>query len=207
MCVDYDALKEKVIELDRAGIDIFHCDIMDGMFVPNITMGTLDVKAIKKNTNKLVDVHLMIENPLNKIDLFIDAGADLIYVHPESERYTIKTLQYIINRNRLAGIAINPDTTVETVYEMLNLVSYILVMSVTPGYAGQQFLEFTVDKIKKLVDLKKQFTYKIIVDGGITPEKIDELSAIGVDGFILGTSVLFNQTKDYQEIIKEIRGL
>ena len=207
MCADYGSLKDSVKSLDEADIDIFHCDIMDGNFVSNITMGTLDIKEVRKHTDKLIDAHLMIENPASKIDLFIEAGADLIYIHPESERYVIKTLQYIKDNGRLAGLAINPDTTIATIYDMLNLVDYILVMTVNPGFAGQKFMDFTIDKIKKLVELKSKFGYKIIIDGGVTLNKIKELSDIGADGFILGTSVLFGKEKNYQEIIEDIRGL
>jgi len=207
MCADYGSLKDSVMELEKAGTDIFHCDIMDGCFVPNITMGILDIKAIRKYTNKLIDAHLMIENPLNKVDMFIKAGADLIYVHPEAEDHTKETLNYLKSKGKLAGLAINPETTVEMIYEMLELVDYLLVMSVNPGFAGQSYLEFVTGKIKALIALKDKFPYKIIVDGGITLMKIRELSDLGVDGFILGTSVLFEKEKSYLEIMKEIRGL
>jgi len=101
MCANYEALKEDVIKLDDAGIDIFHCDIMDGSFVPNITMGLMDFKVIRANTDKLIDVHLMVENPSSKVDWFIEAGADIIYIHPESERYVVKTLAQMKRGNVL----------------------------------------------------------------------------------------------------------
>ena len=205
MCADYGALKDDVIALDQAGIDIFHCDVMDGMFVPNITMGIMDIKAIRKYTNKLIDVHLMIEHPSTKIDLFIDAGADLIYIHPEAERYVVKTLAYIKAKGKLAGIAVNPDTSIETIHEMLNLVDYIMVMSVNPGFVGQQFIDFTKNKIKKLVSMKKVYDFKLIVDGAMSPKRIKEMSELGVDGFILGTSALFGKENSYQHLIEELR--
>lgn len=205
MCADFDNLKEDVFSLDAAGTDIFHCDVMDGSFVPNITLGLQDVKCIRKNTKKLVDCHLMIENPGTKIDLFIDAGADLIYIHPESERYVVKTLNYIKEKGKLAGIAINPDTSIETVQEMLHFCDYVLIMSVSPGFAGQKYIEFVTQKIKRLCELKHEMRFKVIVDGGCSVQKIKELSEIGVDGFVLGTSALFNKSESYECIMRKLK--
>lgn len=205
MCADYGKLAKEVQDLDKAGVDIFHCDVMDGMFVPNMTMGIMDIKTIRKNTDKMVDCHLMIENPSNKIDWFIDAGCDLIYIHPESERYVIKTLAHIKSRGKLAGIAVNPDTSIETIREMLNLVDYVMVMTVNPGFAGQKFIEFTKDKIKKLVELKKEYGFRITIDGSCSPAVIKELSDMGCDGFILGTSALFGKDRTYHELVKDLK--
>lgn len=207
MCADYGKLAEEVQFLDKTGVDIFHCDVMDGTFVPNMTMGIMDIKTIRKNTNKIVDCHLMIENPSSKVDWFIDAGCDLIYIHPESERYVVKTLAYIKSKGKMAGVAVNPDTSIETIKEMLNLVDYVMVMTVNPGFAGQKFIEFTKNKIIKLVELKKKYSFKIIIDGACSPSRIEELSALGADGFILGTSALFGKDKSYQEIYEELRKL
>lgn len=207
MCANYGELRKEVEELDRAQIDIFHCDVMDGKFVPNMTMGLVDIKTIRKYTSKTIDCHLMIENPSDKVDWFIDAGADLIYIHPESERYVVKTLAHIKERGKLAGIAINPDTSIESIQEMLNLCDYVMVMTVNPGFAGQKFIDFTKKKIEKLVELKKEYGFKITIDGACSPAVIKELSALGCDGFILGTSALFNKDKSYIELVKELRGL
>lgn len=207
MCANFDELKNEVEALDKAGADIFHCDIMDGTFVPNITMGIGDIKTIRRHTKKLIDCHLMIENPLQKVDWFIDAGADLIYIHPESERYVVKTLAHIKERGRLAGIAVNPDTSIETIQEVLNLCDYVMVMTVNPGFAGQKFIDFTRNKINKLIKLKKEYDFKIIVDGACSPDVIKELGNLGCDGFVLGTSALFNQGKSYQELIGELKEL
>lgn len=150
MCADYGNLQKEVEALDRAGIDIFHCDIMDGEFVPNITMGVMDIKAIRKYTDRMIDCHLMIENPASKVDLFLDAGCDLIYIHPESERYVVKTLTYIKEHGKYAGLVLNPDTSIESIQELLYLADYVMVMTVNPGFAGQKFIEFTKNKIKKI---------------------------------------------------------
>lgn len=205
MCVDFLNLKEDIEKLDDAGVDLYHCDIMDGSFVPNITLGVNDVKAVRKCTDKLIDCHLMIENPSNKVDWFIDAGAGLIYIHPESERYVVKTLAHIKERGALAGIAINPDTSIESVKEMLNLCDYVLVMTVNPGFAGQKFVQFTKEKIVELVKLKEKYGYKIVIDGACSPNVIYELNEMGCDGFVLGTSALFGKEKSYKELIKELR--
>lgn len=205
MCADYGNLKDDVIALDKAGIDIFHCDVMDGEFVPNLTMGLMDIKVIRKYSDKMIDCHLMMENPSQKVNWFIDAGVDLIYIHPESERYTIKTLAAIKGRGCMAGIAINPDTSIESIMELLNLCDYVMVMTVHPGFAGQKFLEFTKRKIKRLIDLKKEYEYKIMIDGACSLDIITELSAYGCDGFILGTSALFGKNESYDVCIDNIR--
>ena len=207
MCVDFLNLKEDICKLDAAGVDIYHCDIMDGTFVPNITLGVNDIKAVKKCTNKMIDCHLMIENPASKVDWFIDAGVDLIYIHPESERYVVKTLAHIKDRGIFAGIAINPDTSIESIKEILNLCDYVLVMTVNPGFAGQKFIDFTKEKINELVKLKEKYGYKIVIDGACSPKVIKELSEIGCDGFVLGTSALFGKEKSYSELIKELRSI
>lgn len=206
MCANYGHLADEVRALDDAGADIFHCDIMDGNFVPNFTMGVMDVKTIRRYTDKKIDCHLMIENPGSKTDWFIDAGADIIYIHPESERYVVKTLAHIKERGVYAGIAVNPDTSVASITEILNLCDYVMVMTVNPGFAGQGFIDFTTKKIKQLVELKKEYGYKLMIDGHCTPQVISDMSALGVDGFILGTSGLFQKGKSYTDMMRALRG-
>lgn len=207
MCADYGRLAEEVKALDRAGSDIFHCDIMDGTFVPNITMGLMDVRTIRSHTDKKVDVHLMIENPGEKVDWFLDAGADIIYIHPESERYVVKTLAHIKERGGEAGIAVNPDTGVSGVTELLNLCDYVMIMTVNPGFSGQKFIEFTKKKLEELAGLKAEYGFRLMIDGACSPEIIKETGALGVEGFVLGTSALFGKEQTYAEIIPELRRL
>lgn len=206
MCIDFHHLDDEIKALDEAGVDIFHNDVMDGSFVPNMTLGINDIKAIRRSTNKPMDVHLMIENPSGKVDWFIDAGADIVYIHPESERYVVKTLAHIKERGKMAGIAVNPDTSIDSIEEMLNLCDYVLVMTVNPGFAGQKFIDFTKKKVERLAKLKEAFGFKIVIDGACSPSVIKELSSIGADGFVLGTSALFGKNRPYKDIVKELRG-
>ena len=205
MCANYGHLAAEVRALDDAGVDIFHCDIMDGTFVPNFTMGVMDVQTIRRYTDKPVDCHLMIENPGNKVDWFIKAGANIIYIHPESERYVVKTLAHIREMGAAAGIAVNPDTSVASISEILNLCDYVMVMTVNPGFAGQAFIDFTRRKVRQLIRLREEYGYRVMIDGHCSPEIIDDLASAGADGFILGTSALFRKGRTYAELIRELR--
>ena len=127
-------------------------------------------------------------------------------IHPESERYVVKTLAHIKSRGAAAGIAINPDTSLATVEEMLNLCDYVMVMTVNPGFAGQKFIQFTKNKVRALAELKEKYGFKLMIDGSCSPAVIEELSAMGADGFILGTSALFGKGRPYAEIIPELKG-
>lgn len=205
MCADFGNLKQETIDLDKAGADIFHIDIMDGSFVPNFGMGLQDFELIRSVTDKPVDVHLMIDNPGNYVEKFADMGADIIYVHPEADREITRTLDVIKGKNKKAGIAINPGTSVATIKELLPIVDYVMVMTVNPGFAGQSFLDYTIDKIEELVELSETYDYKVMVDGAIAPDKIEMMSSKGVTGFILGTSSLFGKEDSYDSILKDLK--
>lgn len=205
MCANYASLEKEVHELDLAGTDIFHIDIMDGEFVSNFGMGLQDFEMIRRSTRKLVDVHLMISNPSKYVDLFADMGADIIYFHPEADLHPARTLDKIRNKGKKSGIAINPGTSIDTIYELLPLVDYIIVMTVNPGFSGQKYLMYVNEKIGKLVDLKNDFNFEIIVDGAISSERIKTLSGQGVKGFVLGTSALFGKVRSYADLIAEYK--
>lgn len=205
MCADFSALVEEVRQLDHAGSDIFHIDIMDGSFVPNFGMGLQDFAAIRKATDKTVDVHLMIQNPGEHVDLFANLGADIIYIHPEADQHPARTLAKIKEKHKHAGIAINPGTSLEAVKELLPLVDYVMVMTVNPGFAGQKYLDYVDAKIAELVNWQSTYHFQIMVDGAISPEKISALSEIGVNGFVLGTSALFGKKDAYQTIIARLK--
>ena len=209
MCADFGSLEKEIAVLDEANVDCYHIDIMDGNFVPNFGMGLQDLEFIRKSTNKLVDAHLMIQDPSKYVDLFADKGVDILYIHPEADMHPTRTLDHIRAKNVKPGIAINPGTSVETIKPLLSLVDYVMVMTVNPGFAGQKYLPYVNEKIETLVELKNagNNNYKVMVDGAISPEKIRELSAIGVEGFILGTSSLFGKGESYSTIINNLRAL
>ncbi|MDB7485089.1 ribulose-phosphate 3-epimerase [Enterococcus faecium] len=205
MCADFSKLQDEVEKLDKAGIDIFHIDFMDGSFVPNFGMGLQDFDMVRASTQKQVDVHLMIQNPSKYVEMFATRGADIIYIHPEADQQAARTLEDIRKLGKKAGIAINPGTAVETIFELLPLVDYVMVMTVNPGFAGQKYLEYVNPKIEKLIKLGADFDFEVMVDGAISLEKIRKLSENGVSGFVLGTSVLFGKKEKYKEIISKIR--
>ncbi|WP_414044488.1 ribulose-phosphate 3-epimerase [Macrococcus sp. EM39E] len=206
MCADFSNLEKEVKSLEAANIDIFHIDIMDGVYVPNFGMGLQDLEFISNNTTKLVDVHLMIHNPAKYIEMFIDKGADIVYFHPETDTNPVSTLLKIKDLGAVPGIAISPAVSINSIIELIPYCENIMIMTVNPGFSGQKFLEPTMNKIKELFELKKKgYKFSIFVDGAISKEKINQLSQIGVEGFVLGTSVLFNKDESYQNIIEKIK--
>lgn len=205
MCADFCNLEREVRLLEKGGIDSFHIDIMDGQFVPNFCMGIQDLKCIRKLTDKPVEVHLMIERPMSYLQGFIDAGVDVIYVHPEADFHPSTTLQTIINAGITPGIAINPGTSFETVKELLFLAKRVLVMSVNPGNAGQAFLPYIGQKLEQFLKAREEYDIEVYWDGACGMDKIETYAPKGVEGFILGTTVLFGKDKTYDEILKEVR--
>ncbi len=209
MCADYRNLAKEVKELEDGGIDSFHIDIMDGRFVPNFAMSLNDMYCIRQLTSKPLDVHLMVEHPNNTVGLFLRGlkPGDTVYIHPEAEYHPSTTLQKIIDAGMVPGIAINPGTSVETVYEMLRIVRKVLVMSVNPGNAGQMFLPYVGKKITKLLALKDEMDFEVYWDGACGAERILEFAPKGIRGFILGTTLLFGKERAYGEIMKDIRAM
>lgn len=209
MCANYGNLEREVRELEEAGIDSFHIDIMDGRYVPNFAMSLNDMAYIRSATNKPLDVHLMIEHPNNLIEMFLKKlnPGDTVYIHPEAEYHPSTTLQKVINAGMKPGIAINPGTSVETVYEMLRIVDKVLVMAVNPGNAGQMYLPYVGHKINRLLSLKEEMNFDVTWDGACTSDKILEYAPQGMDGFVLGTNLLFGKKRSYKEILKDIREL
>ena len=207
MCANYGNLEKEVQDLEEAGIDSFHIDIMDGRYVPNFAMSLNDMAYIASVSKKPLDVHLMIEHPNNNIHIFLEKlrRGDTVYIHPEAEYHPSTTLQKIIDAGMIPGIAINPGTSIETVYEMLRIVKKVLVMSVNPGNAGQMYLPYVGEKIDNLLRLKDEMNFKVYWDGACSADKIIRFAPKGMDGFVLGTTLLFGKDKPYGDILSEIR--
>jgi ribulose-phosphate 3-epimerase len=191
LSADFARLAEQVRAASEGGGTVIHVDVMDGHFVPNFTVGPPLVKSLRKATDLPLDCHLMIENPDQFIAEFAQAGADWISVHQEVCRHLNRTLNLIRSHNALAGVVINPATPVETLSEVLEIVDYVLVMSVNPGFGGQKFIPETVQKIRRLADLRSQrgFNYRIEVDGGIALETVAEVVRAGAEILVAGNAV------------------
>ena len=209
MCANYGNLEKEVKEMEAGGIDSFHIDIMDGRYVPNFAMSLNDMAYIAGATKVPLDVHLMIEHPNNHIGLFLRnlRPGDTVYIHPEAEYHPSTTLQKIIDAGMTPGIAINPGTSVETVMEMLRIVKKVLIMSVNPGNAGQMYLPYVGKKITKLLAMKEDMDFELWWDGACSADKIQEFAPKGVDGFVLGTTLLFGKGREYGDILQDIRAL
>lgn len=205
MCANYANLEQEIRSLEQGGIDSFHIDIMDGQFVPNFCMGIQDLKCIRRLTDKPVEVHLMIKRPLSYLKVFIDAGVDVIYVHPEADYHPATTLQTIISAGVTPGIVVNPGTSFETVNELLYLAKRVLVMSVNPGNAGQVFLPYIGQKLDKFLAARESRDIEIYWDGACSADKIKTYAPKGVKGFVLGTTVLFGKNRPYEELLDEVR--
>ena len=201
LSADFSRLGEEIELLDKSGADIIHIDVMDGHFVPNLTFGMPVVKAIRKYTKLPFDVHLMIENPAMYVKDFIDAGADIITIHYESDRHIDRTINLIKENGCKAGIVINPGTSVEVIKHLIPIVDMILIMSVNPGFGGQKFIEYSVDKIKEVRAIADKVNKDLMieVDGGITTDNIGKVVAAGADVLVAGSAV-FNGGKVKENI-------
>jgi ribulose-phosphate 3-epimerase len=180
---------------------------MDGSYVPNFACGPEVFQCIKKYSLLPLDVHLMINDPAKHIQFFRNLGANTITFHPEADPHPSRTLAEIQKSGAVAGIALNPGTSIETVKELFPLCGHVLAMTVNPGFAGQDFLPFTMQKIRDLCALSKEYDFTLCVDGAISHELIHTLHAMGVHAFVLGTKALFfKQGRDYHATIQKIRG-
>ena len=191
LSADFAHLAEAVQAVAEGGATVLHVDVMDGHFVPNITIGPPVVASLRKATNLPLDVHLMIENPDLYIPAFADAGADWISVHQEACVHLHRTLQLIQSHNVNAGVVINPATPVGTLEEVLDMVHHVLVMSVNPGFGGQKFLGFTLEKVRKLVAMRtaRRAGFRIEIDGGISDGTIADAVRAGVEILVAGNAV------------------
>jgi ribulose-phosphate 3-epimerase len=205
LSADFAKLGAEVAAVDEAGADWIHVDVMDGRFVPNITIGPLVVKSVRKSTKKTVDCHLMIEEPERYIRDFADAGADVISVHPEATVHLERTLQSIRALKIKAGVVLNPSTHPTVLEYVLHCVDLVLVMSVNPGFGGQSFIPAVLPKIRTIASMIASTgrAIDLQVDGGITPTTIGAAQQAGADCFVAGNAV-YGQ-RDYASAIRALR--
>lgn len=194
LSADFAHLADQVQSAVAGGGSVVHVDVMDGHFVPNITLGPPIVKSLRKVTAAVLDCHLMIENPDQYIPDFADAGANWISVHQEACRHLNRTLHLIQSHGAKAGVVINPATPVEAISEVLEVVDYILVMSVNPGFGAQKFIPSVLHKVRRLVDLRalRRLKYRIEIDGGVALDTIPEIVQAGVEILVAGNAVFGN---------------
>lgn len=205
LSADFARLLEDVKKVEKAGCEYLHIDVMDGHFVPNITLGHAIVKSLRKDVNMVFDTHLMIENPDNYIKDFVDAGSDLIVVHAEACRHLHRTIQNIKSYNVKAGVALNPATSIESIKHIIEDVDMVLIMTVNPGFGGQSFIESMLEKIKELKQLidDKNLNVDIQVDGGIKPDNIHKVVEAGANIIVAG-SAIFN-SENIEETVSLMR--
>jgi ribulose-phosphate 3-epimerase len=205
LSADFSRLGDEVRAVERAGADVIHVDVMDGHFVPNITIGPLVVQGLKKLTSLPLDVHLMIEKPERYIEVFAQAGSNWITIHAEVCPHLKRMIKKIRQLNVRPGIVLKPATSLKTLYPILDDIDLVLIMSVNPGFGGQFFIPSALKKIEKLRKIVDQNSYplEIEVDGGVKIENIREVSTAGADIFVVGTGIF--KTKDYEETIRKLR--
>ncbi len=205
LSADFAKLGEDVIAAEKAGADLIHVDVMDGHFVPNITIGPLVVKSLKKVTKLPLDVHLMIENPDQYIKEFADSGANIITVHEEASVHLHRTLQNIKECGVKAAVSLNPATPVSSIEIILPYVDMVLVMSVNPGFGGQKFIPEAIPKIEQLKKMisGKGMNIEIEVDGGVTVDNVAEVHRAGADIVVMGSA--FYNSDNYEETVKAVR--
>ena len=205
LSADFAALLEDVKKVEAAGCEYLHIDVMDGHFVPNITIGPLVVKSLRNRCNMTFDVHLMIENPDKYIEDFANAGADIITVHQEAAVHLHRTIQAIKALGKKAGVSLNPSTPVETLKHVIKDIDMVLIMTVNPGFGGQKFIDTMIPKIKEIKAMadKENKNLEIQVDGGITPDNVKLVVDAGANVVVAGSAIF--GTNDIENTVKLFR--
>ncbi len=205
LAADFTNLESDIKKAIKGGANWIHCDIMDGHFVPNISFGPGVVKQVSKiSGDAFIDVHLMIENPDDYIDNFVEAGADMITVHYETTPHLHRSVQKIKSHGIMAGVVVNPATSLFNIEPILEYVDMVLIMTVNPGYGGQSFIESSYHKIKELVDIREtgEYGFLIQIDGGVNLKNIQKIAKAGADVLVAGNSVF--SAKDIPARVKEL---
>jgi ribulose-phosphate 3-epimerase len=207
LSADFTRLGEQIAAAERGGASYIHVDVMDGHFVPNITLGPFVVKAVRRATKLPIDAHLMIEDPDRYVGDFARAGADMLSVHPEATYHLHRTLNFIREAGCRAGVVLNPATPLAAVEEVIGDVDYVLLMSVNPGFGGQEFIASSVDKLRRLAALirSRGARARIEIDGGIGPENAAEVAAAGAEILVAGSAVF--GAPDPAEAVRQLAGL
>ena len=207
LSADFSRLGDEIDAIDRAGADMIHVDVMDGHFVPNLTIGPVVLKSLKKTSSKPFDVHLMISPVDPYIDAFADAGADILTVHPEAGPHLHRTLQSIKARGIKAGVALNPASPASLIEPVIDDIDLILVMSVNPGFGGQSFIPSQLRKIEALRAMIDRSGREIIleVDGGVNAATAPQVIAAGATALVAGSAVFKGSAKDYADNIAALR--
>jgi ribulose-phosphate 3-epimerase len=209
LSADFSQLGKEIKKLEDAGADMIHVDVMDGHFVPNLTIGPPVIKALKKNSLLPFDVHLMI-SPVHKyIESYANAGADIITIHPEATNDLLESINKIKEFKKKVGISLNPETKIEIIEEVLDQIDLILIMSVNPGFGGQKFMPEVLNKVKKLDEIRKnsKLNFVIEIDGGINFENSKLAIESGVDILVSGTTIFKNNNGDIKKNIDLLRSV
>ncbi len=205
LSADFARLGEEVAEVEKAGAEMLHVDVMDGHFVPNLTVGPLVVEALRKRTRLPLDCHLMVSRPEDWVDAFADAGASCITVHAEATHHLDRLLHRIRDRGCSVGVSLNPATSLAMIEEVLDLVDLVLVMSVNPGFGGQKFIPSALGRIERLREIREfgDHRYQIQVDGGVSSENARSLREAGADILVAGSSIF--GARDRAAAMKSLR--
>jgi ribulose-phosphate 3-epimerase len=205
LSADFARLAEEIGKVERGGARLLHLDVMDGHFVPNLTIGPPVVESVRKITKLHLDVHLMIENPERYVETFVRAGADSVSVHYEAARHLDGTLEMIRKAGAKAGVVLNPATPVSVLEEIAEVADYVLLMSVNPGFGGQKLIPYVLDKVRKLDTMRreKQLALTIEIDGGVHLENLAEVVRAGCDWIVTGSAIF--HSADPEATLREMR--
>tara|TARA_B100000963_G_C22459760_1_gene595088 strand:+ start:55 stop:714 length:660 start_codon:yes stop_codon:yes gene_type:complete len=209
LSADFSQLGNEIKKLENAGADMIHVDVMDGHFVPNLTIGPPVIKALRKNSSLPFDVHLMIEPVHKYIESYANAGADIITIHPEATNDLLESINKIKELKKKVGISLNPETKINVIEKLLDQIDLILIMSVNPGFGGQKFMPEVLEKVKKLDEIRKnlKLNFDIEIDGGINFENSKLAIKSGVNILVSGTTIFKNNNGDIKKNIDLLRSI